>query len=234
MNNRIPSKHVFFTKHNMKNNTNHKANNNYADKKITYLLDDNFFEAREINHKKEIDEQIYTEDIEEMQYILNIIEKTKFLTPDMLTSIFNKNKTLEYNNFSLLKLASIFGGPLLKTTYSVLDNKYVYTNKDSYINKKTLDGFNKASYLLCALNNNNNDVNIVDIETQLNYSNDKFYTLIKVTLSKNNQFKVVNIILNSDDLKYYQDFDEGIYLNIEKIGYLLKRIEIILDKVFQE
>lgn len=233
MNNKISSKKISLDEYKIKNKLNYKKYNNCSDKRIIYLIDDDYIENNKAYNKIKQD-NTNSKDVDNSEYILNIIEKTKFLTPNMLTSIYNTNSSLEDNNFSLLKLASAFGGPLLKTTYSVIDSKYVYTNKNSYINKATLDGFNKASYLLCSLNNNIKEINISDIETQLNYDNDKFYTLIKVTLIKNTESKKINIILNSSDLEYYKDYNDEMYLNIENIGYLLKRVDIILNKIFSK
>lgn len=166
--------------------------------------------------------------------ILNLIKKIKFLTPDILNSIYATDNSEDDNNFNLLQLATIFGGPLNKTTYCVINRKYVYTDKNAFLDKATLDFFNKSSYVLCKLHTFSEDIKIFDISTDIEYKNEKFYTLIKISTVKQGELKTLYLIPNKESYEYYKQLNYGVFLNIQKVGEILSKIEYITDKIYSE
>lgn len=164
---------------------------------------------------------------EELIKIMYLIKKMKFITPDMLNTIYSPNRSAEENNYNLLQLASIFGGPLNKKTYSVLGSKYVYTNKKYKFNEDILNYYNKASYILCKIHSSNKNIKVIDVNTELKCKNNNIYAIIKVALSCNKDIRYIYIIPSIDSYTYFKSNYNGIFLNTERVGEILKKIDIV-------
>lgn len=170
---------------------------------------------------------------EELFKIMKILKKSKFITPDMLNEIYEKNNTADENNFNLLQLSSMFGGPLNKKTFCVLTRKYVYTDENLFLDENTLNAFNKASYILCNLNNISEFIRIEDIETTINFRKNKYYTIIKVTLLRDNIKKTIALVPDRQSFEYYSLENIAIFLNIQKVGEILKKSTGLVNSIFE-